>query len=195
MKQALIKCLILLLLVPLGWAVPNAFSADQESTRIRIGLKLFRTILAADMQIKEKLDDKGQIALAIIYKSDEEQAQRYGEKLRKMGKGKKRGKIKKIPISVDIIPSTELDKLSERKYAGIYLVEEVEGTSLHFLIDYGIKQQLILYSPFAGAVEQGVTAGLVIEARVKPYVNSRTLKTSQLQLKSFFMKVSKQYEP
>jgi len=195
MKQTFSKCIVLLLLIQLGWAVPNAFSADQESTRIRIGLKLFRTILAADTQITEKLDENKQLALAVVYKSDEIQAQEYTEKLLNLGKGKKKGKIKKIPISVDSIATNELEKLSEKRYAGIYLVEELETTQLQKLIDYAIAHQLILYSPFSGAVEQGVTAGLIIEARVKPYVNNHMLKISQVHLKSFFLKVSKQYEP
>lgn len=195
MKLAFKKCFILLLLVQLGWAMPSAFSADQESTRIRIGLKLFRTILAADTKISEKQDHQGHLALAIIYQKDEIQAQQYAEKLRNLGKGKKKGKIKKIPITVDVISTLNLDKLSQYKYAGIYLVEEVEEQYLQHLVEHGIKQSLITYSPFAGAVEQGVAAGLVIEARVKPYVNNRTLKTSHLELKSFFLKVSKRYEP
>ena len=39
------------------------------------------------------------------------------------------------------------------------------------------------------------SVGLIIEARTKPYVNIQTLKRSQLQIKSFFLKVSKHYEP
>jgi len=192
MTQALNKWVVFMLLVLLGCVYGTAYSADQESSRIRIGLKLFRTILAADTQIKGKKDDKGELSLAIIYKKDQVQADLYAQKLQNLGKGKNQGKIKKIPIIVNTIGIAGLKQLSTHKYAGLYIVEELDNSELQKLIDYATQQQIIVYSPFAGAVEQGVTAGLIIEARVKPYVNN---KTSQIKLKSFFLKVSKLYEP
>ena len=195
MNQALKKCIVLVLLVMLACACATAYSADQNTSRIRIGLKLFRTILAADTKIKTKHDDNNELALAIIYKNDQTQANLYAEKLQKLGKGKNQGKIKKIPIAVTSFSIEQLQQLSEHQYAGIYIVEDLAASELQPLIDYGRKHQIIVYSPFAGAVEQGVTAGLIIEARVKPYVNNQTLKISQIQLKSFFLKVSKLYEP
>ncbi len=50
---------------------------------------------------------------------------------------------------------------------------------------------MILYSPFEGDVERGVTAGLSIEAKVLPFVNQRTLEASGVELKPFFLKVAK----
>ena len=45
-----------MLLVILIGAIGTAYGADQETVRIRIGLKLFRAILAADTQINSKQD-------------------------------------------------------------------------------------------------------------------------------------------
>jgi len=195
MNRNLVMYFIFMLLTMAGWTIANSVVADSEGTRIRIGLKLFRTILAADTQIKQKKDPEGELALAIVYKSNQSDALLYSGKLLKLGKGKNQGKIKKIPITTKTFSIEQLEKLSNFKPAGIYLVEAFEDENLQELINYAINHQIIIYSPFAGAVEQGVTASLIIEARVKPYINSKTLKTSQLQLKSFFLKVSKKYEP
>ncbi|NOQ63015.1 MAG: hypothetical protein GQ582_00705 [Methyloprofundus sp.] len=172
-----------------------AYSADQESTRIRIGLKLFRAIIAADTQIQSKRATDGKLAFAIIYKNNAQKATLYTEMLQNLGKGDKRGRIKGIPIRVDSISVDQLGQLSTINYAGLYFVEEIENLPLQTLINYAIKQQIISYSPFEGDVEKGVSAGLSVGARVKPYVNVSTLKRSGLQLKPFFLKVSKSYAP
>ena len=195
MKRASRHHLIFLLLIVLVGVFDTAYSADQETTRIRIGLKLFRAIMAADMQVNEKQDAEGKLALAVIYKNNQSQADLYSEKLQNSGKGKNQGKIKGIPIVVHAIAADHLEQLSAHRYAGIYIVEEIDGAVLQQLVKHAVEHQIISYSPFSGAVEQGVSAGLIIEARVKPYVNLHTLKSSQLELKSFFLKVSKHYEP
>ncbi|HEX8154652.1 MAG TPA: hypothetical protein VF698_16080, partial [Thermoanaerobaculia bacterium] len=61
------------------------------------------------------------------------------------------------------------------------------------LVKYGIDRRLIVYSPFEGHVESGVTGGLSVEAQVRPFVNSTTLAASHIALKDFFLKVTKVY--
>jgi len=195
MNCLLNKFFVLFLLAIVGWSISSTTFADKDSTRIRIGLKLFRTILAADTQIKQKKTPDGILELALVYKNNQSDADLYSKKLLNLGKGKNQGKIKKIPIKISTLSIEQLQQLTNFKPAGIYLVEDIDNDRLQQLVNYGIKHQIIVYSPFAGAVEQGVTAGLIIDARVKPYINSQTLQTSQVKLKSFFLKVSKQYEP
>ncbi|BCG64132.1 MAG: hypothetical protein methR_P1900 [Methyloprofundus sp.] len=184
--------IILLWLVIAAGVSSNVYSADQDAIRTRIGLKLFRAILAADTQINTKQGADGKLALAIIYKDDKAQADIYAAMLQNLGKGVKQGKVKGIPITVQVITVAQL---TGQRYAGIYLVETFASSRLQQLVDYGIAQKIISYSPFVDAVEQGISAGLIIEARTKPYVNIQTLQRSQLQIKSFFLKVSKHYEP
>ena len=195
MRQSYKKILIFILFIVVGWTFANTTSADKDSSRIRIGLKLFRTILAADININKKKDSHGDLPLVLIYNNDLSQANLYAQKLKKLGKGSNQGKIKKKPITIKILSSSQLQQLSDSIPAGIYLLEEIENDRLKQLVNYSIKHQIIIYSPFLGAVEQGVTAGLFIDARVNPYLNANTLKMSKLQLKSFFLKVSKYYEP
>lgn len=195
MDRVLNKYLIFYLLLMAGLTFSDISIADKEGARIRIGLKLFRSILASDTKIKQKKNLNGELALIIVYKDSQSDAVLYARKLQYMGKGKSQGKIKKIPLSITTLSVNQLDILDSFNPAGIFIVEEITNRLLQYIINYGIKRQIIIYSPFTGAVEQGVTAGLFIGARVKPYINSKTLKTSQLQLKSFFLKVSEFYEP
>ena len=195
MKRVFRQAIILLVLVVLGGTSVIAYSADQETIRIRIGLKLFRAILAADTHIDAKQNTDARLTLAVIYKNNKQQADVYTDMLQNLGKGQKQGKIKGIPITVQAISTDHLEQLASTPFAGIYIVEELDNSSLQQLVNYAIEHHIISYSPFAGAVEQGISAGLSIGARVKPYINLQTLRRSELQLKPFFLKVSKHYEP
>jgi len=56
MNCLLNKFFVLFLLAIVGWSISSTTFADKDSTRIRIGLKLFRTILAADTPISKSPD-------------------------------------------------------------------------------------------------------------------------------------------
>jgi hypothetical protein len=170
------------------------YAGDLENNKIRIGLKLFRTILAADLEIANKKDSAGQLSLRIVYKQDKQQAEVYAEKLSAMGKGKNKGKIKGVTIKIRLIHINDLPLSSLNQAAGLYIVEDLEQTEISRIIDFGIKHQRITYSPFAQHIEQGIAAGLLIESRVKPTVNLKTLRASKIKLKSFFLKVAKYIE-
>ena len=66
---------------------------------------------------------------------------------------------------------------------------------LRHIVSYGIKNHIIVFSPFEGDVEKSITAGVFIGARVQPSINMKTLKASGIQIKFFFLKVAKKYEP
>ncbi len=65
---------------------------------------------------------------------------------------------------------------------------------LQTLTAFANAQRLVVFSPFEGDVERGVQSGIAVEARVRPYVNTKALRAAEVRLKSFFMKVAKAYE-
>lgn len=79
--------------------------------------------------------------------------------------------------------------------AGIYLLDELSEDVLQIITNQAIQKQIITYSPFKGNVESGVLGGLSVETKVRPYINMKTLIESQIQLKPFFLKVIKRYDP
>ena len=79
--------------------------------------------------------------------------------------------------------------------AGIYFLEQLPEISIRAITDLAIKNQLITFSPYRGDVEMGVLGGLSVEARVRPYINMKTLKQSEIHLTPFFLKVIKRYDP
>lgn len=166
-----------------------ALGSPQEQ-RVQIGLRLFRTLLAADQNLSGKVDTQGRLELVLLYQDDRSQAEEFAKALRSSGQGK----IKKIPLQVTPLDIANLAALRTRVPAALYLVQPLPKTILSTVIQYGIDQQRMVFSPFEGDVEKGVLAGLAIEVRVLPYVNQTTLQQSRIQLKELLLKVAKIYE-
>ena len=88
-----------------------------------------------------------------------------------------------------------LDSIQSRVPAGIYLAEVLYDKELSRLVEYGIEKGVIVYSPFDGDVNRRILGGLVVETRVRPYINLHTMRESRIRIKQFFLKVAKQYDP
>ncbi|MCW8931143.1 MAG: hypothetical protein OQL19_12990 [Gammaproteobacteria bacterium] len=170
-------------------------AGEMTDARINIGLKLFRAILAADLAIKTKQNNQNELPILIIYKDNPHKGDKFSQILSDMGKKDGHAQIKGIPLN---IISISYQNFLDEKYdspAGIFLVDKMSNDELEQIVDYGITQHTIIYSPFEHDVKKNITAGLHIGARVHPIVNMKTLKASKIQLKSFFLKVAKKYEP
>lgn len=175
--------------------------AGEDDTRRRVAFKLFRATLAADTEITQKKNVSGELVLALVYSGNETadrlRAENYAKQFKK---NKSENNIRKLPVKVTLLSdqsllSGSIKKKSLSNMAGIYFLDELSNNSIRSITELAIKHQLITYSPFKGDVEMGVFGGLSVEAKVRPYINMKTLEQSNIHLKSFFLKVIKRYEP
>ncbi len=189
-KKSITGIFILILLLP-----PFVL-ANNEITerRISIGLRFFRSLLASDNKLPEKLNVANQLNLLLISTKDPSESQEIAEQLLNAGRANSKGKIRGFPINISISTTEQLSASKHTPLAGIYLTDKLSQQQLTTIINYGISHQIIVYSPFEGDVQAGILAGLDISINVRPYINSRTLKKSQLVIKALFLKVSKFYE-
>ncbi|HPF60377.1 MAG TPA: hypothetical protein P5149_15520 [Candidatus Competibacteraceae bacterium] len=167
---------------------------DPQEQRAQIGLRLFRTLLAADEDLEQKADAQGRLPLALIYRNDRRMAEEFAAALQTSGHGREQGKIKNHPIYAILMDDTHLNTLQEQVPAAIYLVQPLPDSALEGVIRYGVDHHRIVFSPFEGHVEKGVLAGLAIEVRVLPYINQTILKRSGIRLKNLLLKVAKFHE-
>ena len=100
-----------------------------------------------------------------------------------------------MPVIVRPLSITQYVHDQQVSSIGAFITEKIDINSLQQVIVKGHKNQHILFSPFEGDVEKGVMAGLSVESRVRPYVNISALKHSNVEMKPFFIKVSKLYAP
>lgn len=177
---------LMVFVLGLGLAGASARADSQDDRRVRTGARVFRTLLLADVALARKASADGTLDIA-IYSGDASGADEVAPLIRPdVVAGAPKGNGPAIRIRrVDALGDDTLPPV------GLFLASPLAGGELDRLIDWSIRHRVILYSPFEGDVERGVTAGLSIGAKVLPFVNQRTLEASGVELKPFFLKVAK----
>jgi len=160
-----------------------------DEYRFQVALKLFPRIAATDQQLNEKLSNNGKIWLLIYYTNKPKQARQL------------------IEILADDIPrigkrdieyrySNKLDEYSgsHQLPTAIFLAEPLNTADLRKLTEYSQKYHRLVFSPFEGDVERGVTAGIYISNKITPYFNKKALIMADINLHKGLLRVSTQYE-
>jgi len=181
---------LLALAVALGVIAP-LIADDLADVRAQAGARLFRAFLSADVDVDKKKVEKDQILVVFLYADDRHRAADLAASF--AGNPKEAVTIHGAPVLVELSSDTSLASYGSRIPAGIFLVQAPSQNTLKSIIRYGIDHHVIVYSPFEGHVERGVTGGIAVEAQVRPYVNQQTLEASNITLKPLFFKVTKVY--
>lgn len=181
---------ILILVIIVATLGVATFSGSDEFTdrRITAGAKIFRALLAADMDIEEKVGRDRCLTICLLYNNDTTNAEKAAEVLL----NRSDNRIRNIDIRLETLPIEKC--LNQKNTAAIFLTQLVDDAKLKNLIAQSREQKIAVFSPFEGDVERGVQSGIAVESRVRPYVNMRALQYSGIRLKSFFLRVAKQYE-
>ncbi len=176
-----------------GFAVSAAgpsHSGDFTDRRITTGARIFRALLAADVDITRKTGRDGSLRLCLLYVDDTGNAEKAAEVLR----NRDDSRIRKMNVRVEIIPFARFVANGATGFAGVFLTQALSDEKLGKLIAYAKKHKIAVFSPLEGDVERGVLGGIAVEARVRPYLNMKALHDTGVTLKSFFVRVAKQYE-
>ncbi|WP_455211303.1 hypothetical protein [Kaarinaea lacus] len=165
------------------------YANDATDRRIQISLPIFPRIVAVDEDFRKKLSNKDKVLLVFIYQSDKDKAKSLAESLR--------AKLSNI-VGLDFIAHAvsvrdQLEASAEVPTA-LFVAERFSKQTFELVLEYSIKQQRILFSPFAGDVERGAAAGISITSRVNPYFNIKTLQRAAIEINPVLMKLSKRYE-
>jgi len=184
MKLSVLKAGVFLLFII---SLPDSVADNYPKCRVQVGVKLFRALLAADLDIPEKTNENGNLLLYLLYVDESERAEKSADILHK---NRKNANIRHLPIQVEKITlSTLVNQPQLMVPTGIFLTQYLKETDLQVVIHH-----LIVYSPFEGHVEKGVLGGLTAAAQVRPYLNMNTVRASQVRIKPFFIKVAKLYK-
>jgi hypothetical protein len=178
------------LAVLLGGAL-FASQADDDR-RAEAGVRLFRALLAADVDLASKAGDDGKLLLVVFHTGDKDRATTL---VTALAGDPKDGPdpIRDLPVRLDTSVDPTFAVYEGKPPAGIFFAQAPPPRTIATIVRYGIDHHVVVYSPFEGHVEQGVLGGLSVEAQVRPYVNRATLEASHITLKAFFMKVAKVY--
>jgi hypothetical protein len=172
-------------LIALALLVAPLRADDLADVRSQAGARLFRALLSADTEIDRKTADR-QLLIVFVYVDDKARAAALAARF--LGDARD---IHGIPLAIEFTTDPALAAYKSRVAAGVFLVQPLPAAALKTVVSYGIEHHVIVYSPFEGNVESGVTGGLAVEAQVRPYVNLATLNASSISLKPLFFKVTK----
>jgi len=165
-----------------------------QDHRNRTGLSLFRTLLAADRDLAGKRLESGELLILFFHEDDPEGARDLMHAFARPDAEGAPEPVGGMPILLEATDEADLSGYSERKPAGIFLAQKLDDRVRDAIVQFGVANGIATYSPFEGDVEAGVLGGLSVQARVRPYVNARTLQASGITLKAFFLKHSRLYE-
>lgn len=164
-----------------------ALAENREIRLVQAGLELFPGVLSADMDIHKKLGHDKKLLLLLVHKNHPVEAAELAEKLLTVGS------IRSIGMRVEVLSSDALTNDTWRHPAGIFLVQAMDD-KLSAILQYAGKHQALVFSPFEEEVRRGVPAGLFIRNKIKPYINMRALRTFNVRLKPFFLRIATIYD-
>ena len=161
---------------------------DNDDRRVRMGARLFRFLIAADLALDHKVGADGKLHVQ-VYARDKHLADDVAELI--APKTEDGAKIQGLDL---VVESSSALPSADRPLAGVFLAQPPDDKALEQLIGWGIHEHVVVYSPFEGHVERGVLGGFTLEAKVRPYVNMKTLAASGIELKPLFLKIAKVHE-
>jgi hypothetical protein len=166
---------------------PAVHSDEMADRRMEAGTRLFRALLAADVDLPKKALPGNQLLILFYYTGD-------GRRAADLAKAfVTAGDVRGLPVTAEVTNDATLAKYGSRVPAAVFISDSSPRGSLQSIVRYGIDHRVIIYSPFEGDVESGVLGGLSIEAQVRPLLNRATLESSHITLKTFFLQVAKVY--
>ena len=178
----------LVLLLTMVLSARSSVSDDFTDRRITTGTKIFKALLAADSDIAAKKAADGDLAVYLLYVDDTRNARRTADIL----ESRESSGIHKITVRVEIVTVSRFLQPGTGRAAGVFLTQPLNDERLQMVINRAVREHVIVFSPFEGDVERGVQGGIAVEAQVRPYLNMKALQAARIQLKSFFLRVSKQ---
>lgn len=185
-KKILIHGIIFINLIIILFSCSIAAAVDRDELRLKAGIDLFPSLLAADLDIAEKKGDDGFLLLLLIYRDNGSETQEIARVLTSLKT------IRGIPVRVETTNDLTMSSYRDQPPAGIFITQPLDD-KLSGVINYAVNNGIVLFSPFKGDVEKGVLGGIHISDRVLPYINVSSMKSSEIHIKQFFKRVSVSY--
>jgi hypothetical protein len=158
---------------------------QEEEQRFRVGLKLFPAVLGAVEDLEDKRAASGQLEIRVVYEASDAVAREAASVLQRIGR------IHEMPLNVQTLSAEELES-DESRLAAIFVADvDIGGKRLSL---WSERHRALVFSPFAGDVEDGAVAGIHVADHILPFVNLSRAKRAEVRFKPFFLRVARRYE-
>jgi hypothetical protein len=182
-------------LLVLAAASARARADTKDDQRAGMGAKMFRSIVASDLQLeKKRTAPDGPLLVVFFHVDDPKRTRQLAEVFSISQKGRDAQPIKTIPVVVELCTDPTFATYADRIPAAIFIAQDVEERTVRKIVEFGVAHHVITYSPFEGHVESGVLGGLFVDAQIKPFLNRKTMQDSGVSLSATLLMLSKVYE-
>ena len=154
----------------------------QDAPRLQIGLQLLPAVIAANTRLAATSKSEV-LPIYLVYRENARQAEQLRPGVEKLSN------IREHPLKVQVISVDELLSVEPSPISAIFLTEPM-GDRLGELVQFAADQRVLLFSPFKGDVERGVSAGFRVTDKVLPLINKGALEDSKIKLKAFFLRIA-----
>ncbi len=185
-RDVLARSLLALAFALLSLNATHSQAQTNLEPRLQIGIGLLPAVMAADQTLAAGGSVAG-VAVYLVYRNDWHVAEQLRAHLEHVGT------IRQRPVVPIVLTLDELLDENPAPHSAVFLAEPIESR-LDELIEYAARRRQLLFSPFKGDVERGVTAGFRVTDKVLPHVNLAALKRSNIQLRAFFLRIAVKHE-
>ncbi|MBK1718359.1 hypothetical protein [Thiocystis violacea] len=159
---------------------------SEDEQRLRLGLKIFPACLGALESLEERLTSSGSLLVLVVHRDSEASAREAAASFTTMAE------IRGHPIKTRVITASALDGYDGVAPGGIFIASL--GLEPSRLRAWSERHRTLVFSPFAGAVEDGAVAGIYVADRILPFVNQAQARRAGIRFKPFFLDVARRYE-
>lgn len=164
-------------------------AGETDQRRVEISLSIFPRIVAVDNDFRDKLGPERTARLLFVYDGDRANAENLAETLLE-----KSGNIGGMRVVVEVADIKQPLPVGDELPTALFLTERLSPAQLGVVMRFARETQRLVFSPFSGDVERGVTVGISVTSRVKPYFNIAALHETKVDINAILMKVSARYE-
>jgi hypothetical protein len=152
--------------------------------RLLVGVNLFPAFLAARSH-----PPPGTEQIAVVFAEHSPLVDEIAATLRaRLVKTDPQVGIRQLPVD-ELTPGRDSQELT-----ALFIAQPLLEGELRQLLDFSSRHRVLTFSPLVGDVERGVIGGVAISDRILPSLNMGALREHGIELKTFFVKVSDQYE-
>lgn len=184
------KLFPLSLVMSLFITVIGTSAADFNKERLQASAKYFRVILTAELEIENKKTNKGDFLVYLVGDVKGKPMAIVDAALTPKGGLK----IRKTPVKIEKTGIPLNQQQLNKGPAAIFITDNLDEADIALIMAWGIKEGIVVFSPYEGDVEKGVTTGMAVGAKVLPYINATAMKKSKLNFNPMLLRIGKIYE-
>jgi hypothetical protein len=175
----------LMIALSVGGSIARA--TDFVPARVKQGARIFRAMLSSDLDLDTKAEGDGTLVVLVYHNGRSDLAQLATEVIAAEGKELSPGH------HVRVQEVASLGAIGPRP-AALFLADELSRDALEALVRWSLEKKVFIFSPYEGHVERGVAGGVLVGARVQPYLNKGAMQRTGLRFSQLVMQVSKVHE-